>query len=98
MAVKDTVESAIKDNKIVVFSKSYCPYCKKAKALLNSLNEKFAAYELDEIADGTAMQAYLKEKNGQSSVPNIYIKGTHVGGCDDLHAAHSSGKLQKLLA
>ncbi|KAJ3154299.1 thioredoxin reductase [Geranomyces variabilis] len=97
MAAKSQVEDAIKNNKVVVFSKSYCPYCKKAKALLESLNAKFVAFELDELDDGPSMQAYLKEKNGQSSVPNIYVNQQHVGGCDDLHAAHRDGKLQKML-
>ncbi|KAJ3158865.1 thioredoxin reductase [Geranomyces michiganensis] len=98
MAVKSTVEDAIKNNKVVVFSKSYCPYCIKAKKLLESLQAKFTAFELDQMEDGSAIQAYLKEKNGQSTVPNIYINQTHVGGCDDLHAAHRQGKLQKMLA
>ncbi|KAJ3162763.1 hypothetical protein HDU86_003737 [Geranomyces michiganensis] len=79
MAAKSIVEDAIKSNKVVVFSKSYCPYCKKAKQLLDSLNAKFVAFELDELDDGPNMQTYLKEKSGQSSVPNIYINQTHVG-------------------
>ncbi|KAJ3146005.1 thioredoxin reductase [Geranomyces variabilis] len=98
MAAKSTVEDAIKNNKMVVFSKSYCPYCIKAKKLLESLNATFKAFELDQLEEGSAMQAYLKEKNGQTTVPNIYINQQHVGGCDDLHAAHRDGKLQKMLA
>ncbi|KAJ3021596.1 Glutaredoxin-1 [Thoreauomyces humboldtii] len=98
MGAKDTVESAIKGNKVAVFSKSYCPYCKKAKALLASLNIAFEAYELDQISEGADMQAYLKEKSGQNTVPNIFVNGQHLGGSDDLHAANSNGKLQKLLA
>ncbi|KAJ3180287.1 thioredoxin reductase [Geranomyces variabilis] len=97
MAAKSTVEDAIKNNKVAVFSKSYCPYCIKAKKLLESLKVSFAAFELDQLEEGSAMQAYLKEKNGQSTVPNIYINQQHVGGCDDLHAAHRDGRLQKML-
>ncbi|KND05072.1 glutaredoxin [Spizellomyces punctatus DAOM BR117] len=96
-ASKELVEKAIKENKVVVFSKSYCPYCKKAKNLLDSLGVKYELFELDERPDGQAIQEYLKEKTGQRTVPNIFIKGQHIGGCDDLHAAHDSGKLQKLL-
>ncbi|KAI8823712.1 glutaredoxin [Fimicolochytrium jonesii] len=97
MAAKDIVEKAITDNKIVVFSKSYCPYCNKAKKLLDSLSAKYTAFELDQREDGSAIQQYLREKTGQNTVPNIFVKEQHVGGCDDLHAANSSGKLQKLL-
>ncbi|TPX69224.1 hypothetical protein SpCBS45565_g02552 [Spizellomyces sp. 'palustris'] len=96
-ASKELVENAIKENKVVVFSKSYCPYCKKAKKLLDSLGVKYALFELDERPDGQAIQEYLKEKTGQRTVPNIFINGQHIGGCDDLHAAQDSGKLQKLL-
>ncbi|KAJ3104327.1 thioredoxin reductase [Phlyctochytrium bullatum] len=96
-AVKDTVESYIKDNNVMVFSKSYCPYCRKAKALLDSLKVTYKAVELDTVSEGSAMQAYLLEKSGQRTVPNIYIGQQHVGGCDDLHEAHGNGKLNQLL-
>ncbi|KAI9009504.1 glutaredoxin-1 [Gaertneriomyces semiglobifer] len=96
-AAKDLVEKAIKENHVMVFSKSYCPYCQKAKRLLDSLNVKYVAWELDTRNDGQAIQDYLKEKTGQRTVPNIFINGTHVGGSDDLHAAQSSGKLKQLL-
>ncbi|KAJ3293098.1 glutaredoxin [Borealophlyctis nickersoniae] len=95
--VKEFVETQIKNNKTVVFSKSYCPYCTRAKRLLDSLKVQYAAFELDQRDDGSAIQDYLKEKTGQRTVPNIFISQQHVGGCDDLHAAHSSGNLKKLL-
>ncbi|KAJ3013455.1 thioredoxin reductase [Thoreauomyces humboldtii] len=97
MAVKETVESAIAGNRVVVFSKSYCPYCTRAKSLLRSIDAPFVVFEMDELPDGTAMQAYLREKNGQSSVPNIYVSQRHVGGCDDLVKANSDGSLTALL-
>ncbi|KAJ3038643.1 Glutaredoxin-1 [Rhizophlyctis rosea] len=97
-SAKELVESAIKDNKAVVFSKSYCPYCTKAKRLLDSLNVKYQLYELDQRDDGSAIQGYLADKTGQRTVPNIFISQQWVGGCDDLHAKHSNGSLKPLLA
>ncbi|OCH95745.1 glutaredoxin [Obba rivulosa] len=99
MAAKDLVESAVAQNKIVVFSKSYCPYCKRAKALLSS---KFsgvpsAVFELDEIEEGGDVQSYLLEKTGQRTVPNIFINQQHIGGSDDLAALDAQGKLASLV-
>ena len=50
------------------------------------------------LANGAAIQDYLQKKSGQRTVPNIFINQEHIGGCDDLFAAKSSGKLDKLLA
>ncbi|KAI9278925.1 thioredoxin-like protein [Phascolomyces articulosus] len=91
------VDDAIKNNTIAVFSKSYCPYCARAKKLLKDLGLEFFVIELDKEANGAAIQDYLQKKTGQRTVPNIFIKEEHIGGCDDLFAAKSSGKLDKLL-
>ncbi|KAI0660517.1 glutaredoxin [Cubamyces menziesii] len=100
MAAKDLVENTIADNKIAIFSKSYCPYCRRAKALLTS---KFPdvptkILELDQMDDGSEIQDYLQEKTGQRTVPNIFINQKHVGGCDAVVALDSSGKLNALVA
>ncbi|KAI8854078.1 thioredoxin-like protein [Chytridium lagenaria] len=97
MGAKETVNTLINDNNVMVFSKSFCPYCKKAKSLLDSLNVKYTAVELDNESNGSEIQGVLAEISGQRTVPNIYINKTHVGGCDALHAAHSSGQLKTLL-
>jgi len=96
------VDSTVEDNFIAVFSKSYCPYCRRAKALINGLElpegKTVKIYELDERDDGSAIQQALLEKTGQSTVPNIFINKVHIGGSDDLAAAERSGKLKKILA
>jgi len=96
MSTKSLVESAIADNRVVIFSKSWCPYCRKAKGIL--ADEKATVLELDEREDGDEIQAYLLEKTGQRTVPNIFINQKHVGGSDDLAKAKASGELPKLLA
>ncbi|KAG6919862.1 hypothetical protein DXG01_015570 [Tephrocybe rancida] len=100
MSAKQIVDTAISENKVAIFSKSWCPYCKKAKALFT---EEFpdvetTVYELDERDDGSQIQAYLAEKTGQRTVPNIFVKGTHVGGSDAVRKSFNDGELVKLLA
>ncbi|ORY48322.1 glutaredoxin [Rhizoclosmatium globosum] len=98
MATKELVETSIANNKVMVFSKSSCPYCRKAKALLQSYNVAFEAIEIDTREDGSEIQGYLLSKTGQRTVPNIFIGQKHIGGCDDLHAVHNKGELKQLLA
>ncbi|CAL3972022.1 hypothetical protein PZA11_005247 [Diplocarpon coronariae] len=94
-AAKTKAQSIIDENGVAVFSKSYCPYCKATKALLTELGANYYAIELDQVDDGSAIQAALKEINGQTSVPNIYIKQKHIGGNSDLQAI--KGDLPSLL-
>lgn len=81
-----------------MFSKSYCPYCTKAKNLLVKLGAKAFILELDNIEDGADIQAYLQTLTGQRTVPNIFISQKHIGGCDDLFKLEKGGELKTLLA
>lgn len=83
---------------VIVFSKSYCPFCKATKALFSNRNIEAKAIELDKVKDGDAMQAELMAMTGQRTVPNVFIKGKHLGGNDDTQAAAKSGKLEEMLA
>eukprot|EP00877_Chromochloris_zofingiensis_P000848 jgi/Chrzof1/10764/Cz05g11110.t1 len=94
----DDINKTVGDNKVVVYSKTYCPYCARAKDLFNRLNVPAKVIELDEIADGAAWQDALREVTGRTSVPQVFVGGQHVGGCDDTMAAYQSNKLQKMLA
>lgn len=87
----------VSTNSVVVYSKSYCPYCKQVKQLLASLGVKSKVIELDEESDGAEVQAALKEWTGQGTVPNVFIGGKHIGGCDSTVAKHKEGKLVPLL-
>ncbi|RPD65017.1 glutaredoxin [Lentinus tigrinus ALCF2SS1-7] len=100
MSVKDLVENTIKENKIAIFSKSYCPYCKRAKSLLTSKfpDVQTKIFELDEMEEGGEIQNYLAEKTGQRTVPNIFINQNHVGGCDSVTSLDSQGKLASLVS
>ncbi|KAI1314957.1 glutaredoxin [Mortierella claussenii] len=96
-AIKSIVEKLIRENKVMFFGKSYCPYCRNAKNLLSDKGVQFRAYELDLENNGHEIQEYLLKKTGQRTVPNIFIHGQHVGGNSDLVAAKESGKLDILL-
>ncbi len=80
---------------IVIYTKSSCPYCHAAKALLKA---KGAPFEEISVDGDYAAQAAMAKKAGRSTVPQIWIGGTHVGGCDDLHGLDSAGRLDTLLA
>lgn len=95
--VKAKVDKWIKDDHIFVASKSYCPYCNATKQLLQKKGAKAHIEELDNLEDGSEIQEYLKEISGQSTVPNVYIDGKHIGGNSDLQSLESSGKLASLL-
>ncbi|KAF8799911.1 glutaredoxin [Phlegmacium glaucopus] len=99
MSVKQFVDDSIAENKVIIFSKSYCPYCTSVKALFtnNFPGVKFHVIELDELDDGAPIQQYLKEETGQRTVPNVFVNKEHIGGNDDTTAAWKSGKLGKLL-
>uniref|UniRef100_A0A674MDH2 thioredoxin-disulfide reductase (NADPH) n=2 Tax=Takifugu rubripes TaxID=31033 RepID=A0A674MDH2_TAKRU len=95
--LKSRIQQLIDSNQVMVFSKSYCPYCVKVKDLFKELQVECNVVELDLIEDGTNYQEMLLEMTGQKSVPNVFINKTHVGGCDKTLQAHKDGSLQQLL-
>ncbi|KAM7268196.1 hypothetical protein ACFE04_010362 [Oxalis oulophora] len=93
----DKAKEIVATNPVVVFSKSYCPYCTKVKNLLKEVGATFFAIELDVESDGGEIQAALGQWTGQKTVPNVFIGGKHIGGCDATIALHKEGKLLPLL-
>ncbi|KAI3499437.1 hypothetical protein L1887_35237 [Cichorium endivia] len=91
--VKETVSS----NPVVVYSKTYCGYCKRVKQLFSELNASYKLFELDEESDGSEIQSALAEWTGQTTVPNVFIGGQHIGGSDAVMAKHRAGKLVPML-
>lgn len=72
-----------------------CPYCNMARRLLDA---KGVSYEVINVAGSTELWQEIADKTGRNTVPQIFIKGHHVGGFDDLSAAENTGELDKLLA
>ncbi|KEY64900.1 hypothetical protein S40285_00105 [Stachybotrys chlorohalonatus IBT 40285] len=96
-ASKQKAQQIIDGSAVVVFSKSYCPYCRDTKSTLSSLGVDATILELDQESDGDDLQAALQAISGQRTVPNIFIQQKHIGGNSDLQSLSSSGKLKTLL-
>ncbi|MEW6693658.1 Glutaredoxin 3 [Tepidimonas thermarum] len=80
---------------VTIYSSDYCPYCHRAKALLRARG----VTEWEEInVDGRPeVRQAMAQRAGRTSVPQIFIDGRHIGGCDDLHALDARGGLVPLL-
>ncbi|XP_066327939.1 glutaredoxin-C4, chloroplastic-like [Miscanthus floridulus] len=96
MAVEKAKE-IVASSPVVVFSKTYCPFCTRVKQLLAQLGANYKAIELDVESDGAELQSALAEWTGQKTVPNVFVKGERIGGCDATMAMHDGGKLVPLL-
>ncbi|EGD82942.1 hypothetical protein PTSG_03575 [Salpingoeca rosetta] len=105
MTAKTLVEKALANNTVVVFSKTYCPFCTRAKAALKEKGIEALIIELDqgevtygdEKAEGADVHAIIKSVYGHRTVPAVFVKGKLVGGCDETLAALKSGKFMELV-
>jgi glutaredoxin 3 len=82
---------------ITIYTKDYCPYCVKAKALLKQKGVEDSITEIDITHDEALQKEMIEKSGGKRTVPQIFIGDTHVGGCDDLYALNNAGKLDSLL-
>ncbi|XP_047535442.1 glutaredoxin-C4-like [Vanessa atalanta] len=95
--IQQFIKDAISKEKVVVFSKSYCPYCKLAKDVFSKVKQPITVYELDERDDGSSIQENLVQITGFRTVPQVFINGTCVGGGSDVKSLYESGKLEPML-
>jgi len=101
-AVEQTVDSFIADNQVAMFSFTTCPFCRRAKDVLDEKGVAYKALELDELEgnEGNEIRAVLGKRTKRTSVPSIFIGGKYVGGCNDgpgLIPLAESGELDKML-
>lgn len=97
-AAEALVTKEVAANDVVIFSKSFCPFCKKTKAIFaDELKIDASVLELDTMDNGADIQAALRELTGQKTVPSVWIKGEHIGGSSDTAAANEDGKLKAML-
>lgn len=80
---------------VTIYSSDYCPFCQRAKALLKQKNVAFREINVD--ADPSKRAEMRKKANGRHTVPQIFIGGTGIGGCDELYALEARGDLDTML-
>lgn len=80
---------------IEIYTKFFCPYCTRAKALLEAKGVEFT--EIDVTMDAGLRRRMMERSNGRSTVPQVFINGHHVGGSDELAALDARGGLDPLL-
>lgn len=81
--------------KIDIYTTTYCPYCVRAKALLQQKGVAFEEFNIDH--EPTLRPEMIARSNGKTSVPQIFIDEKHVGGCDELFSLHAGNDLDPLL-
>ena len=80
---------------VEIYTKVMCVYCWRAKQLLDDKGVKYKEIPVD--AGGEPRQQMFQRANGRTTVPQIFIDGQHIGGCDDLYALERAGRLDELI-
>ncbi|EOB08102.1 Glutaredoxin-2, mitochondrial, partial [Anas platyrhynchos] len=91
------IQDIISENCVVIFSKTTCFYCEKAKKLFEHMNVNYTAVELDLNENGNQIQDVLEQMTGGRTVPRVFVNGTFVGGATDTQRLHEEGKLLPLI-
>jgi glutaredoxin 3 len=81
--------------KVVMYTTEWCPYCRRAEALLRAKGAEIERIDVDAQPE---RRAEMKRRSNRRTVPQIWIGDTHVGGCDELHDLERQGQLDALLA
>jgi glutaredoxin 3 len=95
--LEQRIKQLISQNKVVVFSKTTCPYCTRAKRALQEAGANAHVIELDQDHEGSHIQDLMLKMTGASTVPRVFINGRFVGGGDETVALKNSGELSKML-
>jgi glutaredoxin 3 len=80
--------------RVVMYATDWCPYCNRARRLLARKNLPFEEIDIEMSPEA---RAQMQSRSGRTSVPQIFIGDTHVGGSDDLHALEADGRLDAML-
>lgn len=81
--------------RVEIYSRMFCGYCAGAKRLLEAKHVSYEEYDI--TMGGPRRTEMIQRAQGRTSVPQIFIDGAHVGGCDDLHALERDGRLDPML-
>lgn len=80
---------------VEIYTKTFCGYCIRARRLLESKQIEYVEYPVD--GGGPKRQEMIQRAGGRTTVPQIFVDGRHIGGCDDLYGLERDGKLSDLL-
>ncbi len=80
---------------VTIYTTRFCPYCVRAKSLLDKKNVKYVEIAVDSDHE---QRRIMEQRSRQTSVPQIFIGEQHIGGCDELHALEAAGELDTRLA
>ncbi len=81
-------------SEVVMYTTPWCPYCVRARRLLQS---KGVAFKDIDVARDRNLRDEMEDKSGRHTVPQIWINGEHIGGCDELYALERQGELDNKL-
>ena len=81
---------------VEIYTKTFCPYCWRAKQLLDSKGVRYVEISVD--LGGEIREQMIQRANGRTTVPQIFVREYHVGGCDDLYALVRAGRLDDLIS
>ncbi|XP_063594185.1 glutaredoxin-2, mitochondrial-like isoform X1 [Penaeus indicus] len=95
--VAEKVNEKIKSHCVMIFSKTYCPYCKIAKKAFSDIGVPYEVYEIDKQPDGAAVQDVLDNMTGARTVPRVFIGGKCIGGGTETRQLYKEGKLADLV-
>jgi glutaredoxin 3 len=82
-------------SQVTIYTKAYCPYCVRAKSVLDSKGVRYQEIKIDEQPE--LRPQMIERASGRSTVPQIFIGTRHIGGCDDMVALDAAGQLDPLL-
>merc|ERR1712066_1164075 len=94
---KEFADAKIASKKVVVISKSYCPFCKKAKQVLGKYKISDENIEIENRPDMDEIQDHMRSLTGARSVPRVFIGGKCIGGGDEVASLDAKGKLKPML-
>jgi glutaredoxin 3 len=95
--IQEFIEAENNSHQVVVWSKSYCGYCSRAIASLEKRSQDVKVHQLDREKHGDRVQKVLEKMTSQSTVPNVFINGKHIGGNDAVQRLKKSGELKAML-
>ena len=84
------------DHRLVIFSKSTCPFCLRCKLVLNNTGKSYHVVELDKVKEGSQLQESISKLSGIRTVPQTFLDGEFLGDSSAISKLHDSGKLSKL--